>query len=256
MVPVVLSPRDLAGCEHRVALDFAHDRRPADEPDPPGVQRRKEAAADHRAAIRELLRGVHSDQPGAFVVVDADASTAERVAATLRACDAGASWIWNATLPTDREHGRRGHSELLVRVGDGYTPVIVVNHRVSQPAKSTPEPDGRAPSLVTSPFWMWALSRSFSEGDTRKLAPQYLRPDGRRGPRRNSLSRSGPTHCSLRRPELAEAVTKGPGEMRRQTLRGSSLTLLAPQPGSVDEVSMGGVGARDRLIVLWACGIR
>lgn len=158
MVPVVLSPRDLAGCEHRVALDFAHDRRPADEPDPPGVQRRKEAAADHRAAIRELLRGVHSDQPGAFVVVDADASTAERVAATLRACDAGASWIWNATLPTDREHGRRGHSELLVRVGDGYTPVIVVNHRVSQPAKSTPEPDGRAPSLVTSPFWMWAPS--------------------------------------------------------------------------------------------------
>nr|WP_223205470.1 TM0106 family RecB-like putative nuclease [Gordonia jinghuaiqii] len=151
-----MSPRDLAGCEHRVALDFAHDRRPGDEPDPPGVQRRKEAAADHRAAVRELLRGVHSDQPGEFVIVDPDASASERVAATLRACDAGARWIWNAALPTDVEHGRRGHAELLVRVGEGYVPVIVVNHRVSQPVKTGLEADGRPPSLVTSPFWAWA----------------------------------------------------------------------------------------------------
>ncbi|ANY21621.1 TM0106 family RecB-like putative nuclease [Gordonia terrae] len=158
MAPVVLSPRDLAGCEHRVALDFAHARRPADEPDPPGVQRRKEAAADHRAAIRELLRGVHSDQPGVFVVVDPDASASDRVAATLRACDDGAGWIWNATLPIDEAHGRRAHSELLVRVGDGYIPVIVVNHRVSQPAKSAPDPDRRPTGLVTSPFWTWAPS--------------------------------------------------------------------------------------------------
>ncbi|WP_439031076.1 TM0106 family RecB-like putative nuclease [Gordonia terrae] len=158
MAPVVLSPRDLAGCEHRVALDFSHDRRPGAETDPPGVQRRKEAAADHRAAVRELLRAVHSDQPGAFVIVDPGMTTADRVAATLGACDSGASWVWNATLPTDETHGRRGHAELLVRHGDGYVPVIVVNHRVTQPAKAVPDPASRPPTLVTSPFWTWAPS--------------------------------------------------------------------------------------------------
>ena len=43
-----------------------------------------------------------------------------------------------------------------------------------------------------------------------ELAPRYLRPGGRRGLRGN--------HRSLRRPELAEAVTKGPGEMRRESI--------------------------------------
>ncbi|GAC01869.1 hypothetical protein GONAM_35_00390 [Gordonia namibiensis NBRC 108229] len=155
MASVVLSPRDLAGCEHRVALDFGHEGRPGTEPDPPGVQRRKEAAADHRAAVRDLLRGIHSDQPGAFLAVDPESRAADRVAATMKACDAGVAWIWNAALPTDVEHGRRGHAELLVRVGDGYVPVIVVNHRITQPAKTAPDPS-RPPSLVTSPLWGWA----------------------------------------------------------------------------------------------------
>ncbi|KSU60842.1 hypothetical protein AS181_03640 [Gordonia sp. SGD-V-85] len=33
---------------------------------------------------------------------------------------------------------------------------------------------------------------------------------------RNLCARGEPYYCSLRRPELAEAVTKGPGEMRRE----------------------------------------
>lgn len=179
MGTVVLHPRDLAGCEHRLALDFAHPDLVRDRPDTPEAQRRKEAAADHRTAVREMLRGLHSDQPeGTFVAIEGDDHDSRR-RATLDACAAGARWIWNGTLPTDRAAGRRGHTELLVRVDDGYLPVIVVNHRVSYPA-GRPNRKGRkggggsrngkdtngsgdsstaavtTPSTITSPVWSWA----------------------------------------------------------------------------------------------------
>ncbi len=153
---MVLAPRDLAGCEHRLALDFAHPELVRDRPDTPGVSRRKEAAAAHRARVRELLRGIHSDQPESFVVVGA-ADSATRARQTMQACADGARWIWNATLPVDAEHGRRGHAELLIAHGDGYVPVIVVNHRTTQPAKKPPrEADARPTTVVTSPLWAWA----------------------------------------------------------------------------------------------------
>ncbi|RPA12500.1 TM0106 family RecB-like putative nuclease [Gordonia sp. OPL2] len=160
MSRVVLHPRDLAGCEHRLSLDHSHPDQARNRPDTPEAQRRKDAAADHRARVREMIRGLHSDQPtGTVVLVEPDTDHATRVAATLAACREGAAWIWNATLPTDREHGRRGHAELLIRDGDGYVPVIVVNHRVSYPAKPVRAPNGslgNGSSTLTSPVWTWA----------------------------------------------------------------------------------------------------
>lgn len=145
VVRVVLHPRDLAGCEHRLYLDHAYPDLARSRPDTPEAQRRKAAAADHRAAVREMIRGLHSDQaPGTVVLIDPDATHAARAEQTLSACAAGAAWIWNATLPTDREAGRRGHAELLIRDGDGYLPVIVVNHRASYPAKNPRRPTGTA----------------------------------------------------------------------------------------------------------------
>ncbi|MCH5642888.1 MULTISPECIES: TM0106 family RecB-like putative nuclease [unclassified Gordonia (in: high G+C Gram-positive bacteria)] len=156
MPAVVLAPRDLAGCEHRLALDFEHPVLVGDRRDAPGVLRRKEAAASLRSAVGELLRGIHSDHPETFVAISPDADAAARARATLDACAAGARWIWNATLPVDLEAGRRGHAELLIAHGDGYVPVIVVNHRVTQAAKTILSEEVRAPSLVTSPLWVWA----------------------------------------------------------------------------------------------------
>ncbi|GAC69299.1 TM0106 family RecB-like putative nuclease [Gordonia soli] len=150
---VVLHPRDLAGCEHRLALDFAHPDQRADRTDTPDTARRKEAAADHRTAVREMLRGVHSDQPPGTWQVIVGASHQARVDATLAACRDGVEWIWNATLPTER--GRRGHAELLVRVDGGYVPVIVVNHRVSYPTSAAARASG-GPTVLTSPVWTWA----------------------------------------------------------------------------------------------------
>lgn len=107
-----------------------------------------------------MIRGLHSDQPaGTVVLVQPGTDHATRVADTLAACRDGAGWIWNATLPTDHEHGRRGHAELLIRDGDGYVPVIVVNHRVSYPAKPDRRPNGSlgaGSSTLTSPVWTWA----------------------------------------------------------------------------------------------------
>lgn len=151
----VLHPRDLAGCEHRVALDFVHPDLVRGRADTPEATRRKDAAETHRARVRDVLRGIHSDQPGAFAIAGG-ATHAEAVDATLRAARQGAAWIWNATLPVDTVRGRRGHAELLVRAGDGYLPVIVVNHRTSYPAKKRRNGTAERPVTVrTSPLWGW-----------------------------------------------------------------------------------------------------
>ncbi|GAA1482284.1 TM0106 family RecB-like putative nuclease [Gordonia sinesedis] len=151
----VLHPRDLAGCEHRVALDFAYPEVVRARADTPEAARRKDAADGHRTRVRDLLRAVHSDQPGAFAVVD-EPTHAAAVATTRRLCAAGVPWIWNATLPADLTGGRRGHSELLVRSGDGYVPIIVVNHRTSYPAKTRRDGSADRPiTATTSPLWGW-----------------------------------------------------------------------------------------------------
>nr|WP_237421880.1 TM0106 family RecB-like putative nuclease [Gordonia sp. SID5947] len=153
-----MHPRDLAGCEHRLALDQAHPDLVRARPDTPEAQRRKDAAAEHRAGVREMVRGLHSDQPpGTVVMVDPTLDHAARVEATIAACEAEAAWIWNATLPTDLTRGRRGHAELLIRDGSGYVPVIVVNHRVSYDVKPERRASGgNGGSTLTSPVWTWA----------------------------------------------------------------------------------------------------
>lgn len=154
--PVRLHARDLVGCEHRLALDTAHPELARDRPLVPEVARRTEAAALHRGRVHGLLAAIHSDQaPSTFVTIPPGPARM-RADATLRACSQGAQWIWNATLPAGTERGRRGHAELLVRVADGYLPIIVVNHRVSYPAKTARTGSGdRAVSLLTSPLWGW-----------------------------------------------------------------------------------------------------
>ncbi|MGJ0118536.1 TM0106 family RecB-like putative nuclease [Williamsia sp. MIQD14] len=173
----LLSARDLSGCDHRLALDSGVvpdtlagvESAPADDAvvltdspaaEDPSVTRRKEAATAHRETVAEMLEGLHSDEPDAVVRIDGD-NAGDRVAATMAACAAGVAWIWNAALPADTDAGIRGGSELLVRVADGYVPVIVVNHRVTVPGapagKTTPgSGDTPAAPPSTSPLWTWA----------------------------------------------------------------------------------------------------
>lgn len=159
MSSAVLGARDLNGCEHRLALDSAARAsgaadRPAETPD---ALRRIEAATDHRRKVLEVLRELQAAQPTVTVWVDPDQRHSERIAATLKACADGADWIFSAALPTDREHGRRGHAEALIRHGDGYLPLIIVNHRVTNAAK--PDRDPNEPATVrTSSLAAWRPS--------------------------------------------------------------------------------------------------
>ncbi len=130
----LLTARDLAGCEHRLALDADA----VDEPvvvnglvvdvdaddieipvEDPSATRRKEAAALHRRRVAQMIRDLHADTPGTVVTIEG-ATAGQRAAATLAACEQGVPWILDAVLPDDRVAGRRGSSEALVHVGDGY----------------------------------------------------------------------------------------------------------------------------------------
>nr|WP_245537822.1 TM0106 family RecB-like putative nuclease [Tsukamurella paurometabola] len=127
-----VSARALTGCRHRLALDA---RAPLTDPDP-SMALRMEAAAVFRASIRDRLAAL-----GPLTVIEPGEGAVTR---TLAALGAGAERIWGGVLPT--ANGRRGHSELLLRVRDGYLPVIVVNHKVSDPGSGA----------LTSPLDRWA----------------------------------------------------------------------------------------------------
>ncbi|MFM9377223.1 TM0106 family RecB-like putative nuclease [Gordonia sp. VNK21] len=155
MDSAVLGARNLSGCEHRLALDFNRREQAVPVEQTTEAQRRIEAAQIHRNEVISMLRGLQSADPASYTEIDDDAPLRERVAATLAACRAGVPWIFQAWLPSDPEHGRRGHAEVLLRHGTGYLPIIIVNHRVTSPAKGERDADAPPPSLRTSPLWGW-----------------------------------------------------------------------------------------------------
>lgn len=172
MAVTVLAARDLSGCPHRLALDHGvvagQSGQPQPVADPASVRRRKEAAAAHRARVRDEMHGVFGSD-GWVTVADGPAADAAR--ATMAAMDSGARWIWNAVLPNDADGGRAGRCELLMASGSGYLPIIVVNHRVSTPRASAAESAGQSGDEqwpVTSPLDRW----SPAPDPTRKLRNQ------------------------------------------------------------------------------------
>ncbi|MFC0316163.1 TM0106 family RecB-like putative nuclease [Gordonia phosphorivorans] len=156
MGSAVLGARDLAGCEHRLALDSAA-RQTGDGPEvleSPDARRRIEAAQAHRAEVVNTLRDLLESQPTTVVTIDPDLPRRERAELTMRACADGVDWIFTAVLPTDVEAGRRGHAEALIRSGAGYVPLIIVNHRITTPSKVERDPDTPV-SVQTSPLGQW-----------------------------------------------------------------------------------------------------
>ncbi|WP_370512287.1 TM0106 family RecB-like putative nuclease [Skermania sp. ID1734] len=128
---VFIDARTLTGCRHRFHLDCI-DPIPDAETNP-GVRQRREAAASFREQVRLALTAADPD----WVQIDADGDSAERVAATMLACRNGAQKIWGGLLPIEENSGRRGGAEILLRdAAGGYRPVIVVNHKVTDPRMS------------------------------------------------------------------------------------------------------------------------
>ena len=147
----------LTRCRHRLHLETADPRGVVDVPEDNGVRQRREAAALHR----ERVLGELSKHVDMVVVAGPD-----RVTQTLDACRTGAAYVWGAVLPTDPQIGRRGGSELLVHRGDGYIPVIVVNHRVT---------DRRPDALDESGVITTTLTEWNPQPDAHRRARTHLR---------------------------------------------------------------------------------
>ncbi|MCK0439094.1 TM0106 family RecB-like putative nuclease [Gordonia alkaliphila] len=156
MGSAVLGARDLAGCEHRLALDSAARAAGdgAQALETPEARRRIEAAQAHRAQVVEQLRDLLESEPATVVVIDDDLPQRRRAELTMQACADEVDWIFTAALPADVEAGRRGHAEALIRSGNGYLPMIIVNHRITTPVKGERDPEVPI-TLQTSPLGPW-----------------------------------------------------------------------------------------------------
>ncbi|MEU6641415.1 TM0106 family RecB-like putative nuclease [Saccharomonospora sp. NPDC046836] len=136
---VLLDAGVVTRCRRRVHLDNDPTMReaPLARPDPAAEQRIADARA-HRADIAERLREATG---GPWAMIPVELPPADRVGLTRTALDEGVPFIWGGLLPVDHEGGRRGGAELLVRTADGYVPVLVVRHRITDPgegARTTP----------------------------------------------------------------------------------------------------------------------
>lgn len=152
---VLIDASSLTRCRHRLYLDTAYGSLLRDEPENPGVRQRREAAQAHREAVRGLLA---TSDPKRWIEID-EPTARESAVATVVACRAGVERIWNAALPAERDSGRRGRSELLIRDNSGgYIPVIVVNHKVTDP--------GRGARTTSLTHWAPAVD------ETRKVRSQ------------------------------------------------------------------------------------
>lgn len=132
--PASIEASALTRCRHRVFLDATFPHELATAPENPGARQRQEAAAAHREAIRQKL---FDADPDGWVLIGPEGSAARRAEQTLAACRAGADRVWGAVLPVESDTGRRGRSEILLRDRErgGYIPVIVVNHKVTDPGR-------------------------------------------------------------------------------------------------------------------------
>ncbi|MGW5573588.1 TM0106 family RecB-like putative nuclease [Nocardia thailandica] len=161
--PAYLDARSLIGCRHRLHLDALHPEVIAEVREDAGVLQRREAAHAHRLRVRDELVAA---APDLWTIVPADLPAAAKVAATMEALDSGAPRVWGGLLPQEPDTGRRGGSEVLLRDADrgGYIPVIVVNHKVTDPRR--PDPADFHPT--TSDLFEWSPRKD----RTVKLRPQ------------------------------------------------------------------------------------
>jgi predicted RecB family nuclease len=130
---VLLEAGVVTRCRRRVHLEHDWTMRDAPKAPPdPGVEQRIADAKEHRRAIADRLREVFGPD---WVDVPREAGRGQREQETLAAMRAGARYVSGAQLPEDPAHGRRGGVDLLVRSGNGYLPVLVVRHKITDPGQ-------------------------------------------------------------------------------------------------------------------------
>ncbi|PKW13536.1 putative RecB family nuclease [Saccharopolyspora spinosa] len=126
---VLLDAGVVTRCRRRVHLenDPAQDEPPAQLD--LGIEQRIADAAEHRRYVAKLLYNTLGED---WAEIPRGVA-AGREELTLAAMRAGTPYISAAQLPADVPGGRRGSVDLLVRCGDGYVPVLVVRHKITDP---------------------------------------------------------------------------------------------------------------------------
>lgn len=97
----------------------------------PEDRARQDAGRAFEAEVFALLTHLHPDA----VVISPSLRHTGAIAATLDAMDSGAPLILGGWLPDDVDGGRKGRPDILVRLGSGYLPADVKNHRALKTAK-------------------------------------------------------------------------------------------------------------------------
>jgi predicted RecB family nuclease len=156
---VLLDASVVTRCRRRVHLE--HDPAMVDaskaHSDPIADQRKADAASHRRAVADRMAEVAGAD----WTEIPAEEFAAERERATMAALAAGTRFIWGAQLSRDRDGGRRGTVDLLVHTPEGYVPVLVVRHKITDPGS------GARTSPLTDP--VPADSRT---DPSRKVRPQ------------------------------------------------------------------------------------
>jgi predicted RecB family nuclease len=115
-------------CRRRVHLEADPRAAGPDAAPDPAVRQRLAAAGEHRRAVGEALARLHPS----LRTIPAGSLPA-RLAATAAAVDDRAALIWNPELPDDLAGGRSGRIDALIRTENGYLPLLVVAHRITDP---------------------------------------------------------------------------------------------------------------------------
>lgn len=135
---MLLDAGAVSRCRRRVHLEHDPAMRdvPLPPPDPTAQQRIDDATAHREEILEQLVAASGPDATWARVPRTAPAG--ERVRLTEQAFAEGTQYIWGALLPADPVGHRRGGIDLLVRVGEGYVPVLVVRHRITDRGQGAP----------------------------------------------------------------------------------------------------------------------
>ncbi|MFD9891606.1 TM0106 family RecB-like putative nuclease [Amycolatopsis sp. NPDC059027] len=141
---VVLDAGAVSRCRRRVHLEHDPAMRgvPLPPPDPTAQQRIADATAHREEILRRLMAATGPD--ATWATIPRDLPAAERVQRTEAALAEGVGHIWGALFPVDPAAHRRGGVDLLVHTGQGYVPVLVVRHRITDRgtgAQTTPVTD-------------------------------------------------------------------------------------------------------------------
>ncbi len=145
--PVLLGGYAAKQCPVRTHNDFAPLVPVPEWVAPAELQALFDAGRQFEAEVFAELVRIHSDTAE---LIDPGLRKDAAIAKTLAAMESGVPLVLGGWLPDDTGGGRKGRPDILVRVGGGYLPADVKNHKTLDVAKKASKP---VSSLVRPDIW-------------------------------------------------------------------------------------------------------